>query len=274
MPSRDPRSVEQLVQLDGKVALVTGAAQGFGFACADRLSDAGAAVLLTDRREDRLAAAVERLSAAGREVAGALGAVDEPADVDRLVAEAAGRFGRLDVLVNNAGVFSNVFLERMSYEEFRRIQAVNVDGVFLCSKAAAAQMRSQGEGGAIVNISSIDAIRPSGAGLLHYGASKHAITGITKSLSIELGPDGIRVNAILPGPAMTEGAREFVDAGSPEGIDTDAMWAAYPPLIPLRRLTEPDEVGRTAAFLASDLAAGIHGALVVVDGGLVNVSGV
>jgi 2-deoxy-D-gluconate 3-dehydrogenase len=274
MSSRDPRSVQELLRLDGKVALVTGAAQGFGFACADRLAEAGAAVLLTDLRPERLEGAVERLAAAGRTVAGETGSVADPDDVERLVGAAAERFGHLDVLVNNAGVFSNVYLEKLELEEFRRIQAVNVEGSFLCAKAAAARMRAQGGGGAIVNISSIDAIRPSGAGLLHYGVSKHAITGLTKSLSIELGPDGIRVNAILPGPAMTEGAREFVEAGSPEGIDTEAMWAAYPPLIPLRRLTQPDEIGRVAAFLASDLASGIHGALVVVDGGLVNVSGV
>jgi 2-deoxy-D-gluconate 3-dehydrogenase len=271
---RDPRSIPELVRLDGRVALVTGAAQGFGYACADRLSDAGASVLLTDVRDDRLEVATQRLAAEGRSVASAIGAVNDPGDVERLVADAVEAFGRLDVLVNNAGVFSNMLLESLPLEELRRILSVNVEGVFLCSQAAAAQMRDQGEGGAIVNISSIDAIRPSGAGLLHYGASKHAITGITKSLSIELGPDGIRVNAILPGPSMTEGAKEFVEAGSPAGIDTTAMWAAYPPLIPLRRLTEPDEVGRVAAFLASDLASGVHGALVVVDGGLVNVSGV
>ena len=270
----DRRSISELVRLDGRSALVTGAAQGFGFACADRLADAGASVLLTDVRPDRLEAATQRLAAQGRTVASAIGAVNDPEDAERLVRTAVETFGRLDVLINNAGVFSNLLLDSLTLEEFRRIQSVNVEGVFLCSQAAARRMREQGEGGAIVNISSIDAIRPSGAGLLHYGASKHAITGITKSLSIELGPDGIRVNAILPGPAMTEGAKEFVEAGSPEGIDTTAMWAAYPPLIPLRRLTEPDEVGRVAAFLASDLASGVHGALVVVDGGLVNVSGV
>jgi 2-dehydro-3-deoxy-D-gluconate 5-dehydrogenase len=271
---RDPRSLSELVRLDGKIALVTGAAQGFGFACADRLSDGGASVLLTDVRADRLAAATERLATEGRTVASALGAVNDPADVERLVRTAVETFGRLDVLVNTAGVFSNTLLDGLTLEEFQRIQSVNVEGTFLCSQAAARQMREQRGGGAIVNISSIDALRPSGAGLLHYGASKHAITGITKSLSIELGPDGIRVNAILPGPAMTEGAQEFVEAGSPEGIDTTAMWAAYPPLIPLRRLTEADEIGRVAAVLASDLASGMNGALVVVDGGLVNVSGV
>jgi 2-deoxy-D-gluconate 3-dehydrogenase len=268
------RAISELLRLDGRSALVTGAAQGFGFACADRLADAGASVVLADVRPDRLEAATRRLAGSGRTVVSAVGAVQDEGDVERLVGTAVDTFGRLDILVNNAGVFSNVLLDSLTLEEFRRIQSVNVEGSFLCSQVAARQMRGQGGGGAIVNVSSIDAIRPSGAGLLHYGVSKHAITGLTKSLSIELGPDGIRVNAILPGPSMTEGAKEFVEAGSPEGIDTNAMWAAYPPLIPLRRLTEPDEVGRVAAFLASDLASGIHGALVVVDGGLVNVSGV
>jgi NAD(P)-dependent dehydrogenase (short-subunit alcohol dehydrogenase family) len=268
------RSVAELVRLDGKIAVVTGAAQGLGFACADRLADAGAAVVLCDRRDDRLAAAATRLADAGRAVASVVADVAAPEGAERIVATALERFGRLDILVNNAGVFSNVHVESLGYDEFRRVQAVNVDGLFLCSKAAARQLRAQGDGGSIVNVASIDAIRPSGPGLLHYCASKHAAIGITKSLSLELGPDGIRVNAILPGPAITEGAREFVEAGSPEGIDTTAMWAAYPPLIPLRRLTEPDEVGRVAVFLASDLASNVHGAQIVVDGGLVNVSGV
>jgi NAD(P)-dependent dehydrogenase (short-subunit alcohol dehydrogenase family) len=202
------------------------------------------------------------------------GDVTNAEDVERLVDAPFAEFGRLDVLVCSAGVFTNTYLDQMPYEEFRRIMTVNVDGTWLCAKAAARRLREQGEGGSMVFVSSIDAIRPSGQGLAHYGASKHALTGLTKSLSLELGPDGIRVNAICPGPSMTEGAAEFVAAGSPEGIDTTAMWNAYPPLIPLRRLTEPDEVGRVAVFLAGELASNVHGSLVVVDGGLVNVSGV
>ena len=94
-------------------------------------------------------------------------------------------------------------------------------------------MREQGDGGSIINISSIDAIHPSGSGLSHYGTSKHAIWGLTKSMALELGPDRIRVNAIAPGPSLTEGAVEFVEAGAPEGIDVDAQWAAYEARIPL-----------------------------------------
>src|SRR5437763_6815668 len=145
-----PPALSSLVDLTGRVALVTGAAQGFGFACARRLAEAGAAVVLADRRQDRLAAACERLAGAGRTVAAADGDVSVEADVDRLVATAVSRFGRLDVLVNNAGVFSNFLLEHLAPAEFKRIVDVNVGGVFLCTRAAAARMREQGDGGSIV----------------------------------------------------------------------------------------------------------------------------
>jgi 2-deoxy-D-gluconate 3-dehydrogenase len=262
------RALSALVDLGGKVALVTGAAQGFGYACARRLAEAGAAVVLADRRPDRLEPAGERLAARGFEVATVLGDVAVEKDVAALVATSVQRFGRLDVLVNNAGVFSNFLLESLTLEEFQRIVGVNLGGTFLCTKAAAAQMRDQGQGGSIINISSIDAVHPSGSGLSHYGTSKHAIWGLTKSMALELGPDGIRVNAIAPGPSLTEGAVEFVEAGAPEGIDVSAQWAAYEARIPLGRLAHPDDVGRTAVFLASDLASYVSGAQIVVDGGL------
>ena len=265
-PERVPLAA--LLDLSGKVAVVTGAAQGFGFACARRLAEAGAAVVLADRRPDRLETAREQLTAAGHAVETATGDISVEADVDRLLDTTVGRLGRLDVLVNNAGVFSNFLLEHLEPAEFHRILDVNVGGTFLCIRAAAARMREQGDGGSIVNISSIDAIHPSGSGLSHYGTSKHAIWGLTKTMALELGPDGIRVNAIAPGPSLTEGAVEFVEAGAPEGIDVDAQWAAYAARIPLRRLAHPDDVARTALFLASDLGSYVNGAQIVVDGGL------
>ncbi len=267
--STDPAPpLSSLLDLSGRVALVTGSAQGFGFACARRLAEAGAAVVIADRRADRLVTACERLQAAGAAVATAEGDVSGEEDVDRLVGTAVERFGRLDVLVNNAGVFSNFLLEHMAPAEFNRIIGVNVGGAFLCIRAAAAQMRLQGDGGSIVNVSSIDAIHPSGRGLSHYGTSKHAIWGLTKTMALELGPDGIRVNAVAPGPSLTEGAVEFVQEGAPEGIDIDAQWGAYEARIPLRRLADPDDVARAALFLASDLGAYVNGAQIVVDGGL------
>jgi NAD(P)-dependent dehydrogenase (short-subunit alcohol dehydrogenase family) len=264
----DLPALRSLLDLNGKVALVTGAGQGFGFACASRLAEAGAAVVLADRRADRLDAARGRLAGDGRNVAAVDGDVSREADVARLVGTAVSQFGRLDVLVNNAGVFSNFLLEHLEPAEFRRIVDVNVGGAFLCSRAAAARMREQGDGGSIVNITSIDAVHPSGSGLMHYGTSKHAIWGLTKTMALELGPDRIRVNAVAPGPSLTEGAVEFVDAGAPEGIDVEAQWDAYEARIPLRRLAQPDDVARAALFLASDLGAYVNGAQLVVDGGL------
>jgi 2-deoxy-D-gluconate 3-dehydrogenase len=264
----DLPALSSLLDLTGKVALVTGAGQGFGFACASRLAEAGAAVVLADRRADRLDAARGRLAGAGRNVAAVDGDVSREADVARLVGTAVSHFGRLDVLVNNAGVFSNFLLEHLEPAEFRRIVDVNVGGAFLCSRAAAARMREQGDGGSIVNLTSIDAVHPSGSGLSHYGTSKHAIWGLTKTMALELGPDRIRVNALAPGPSLTEGAVEFVEAGAPEGIDVEAQWAAYEARIPLRRLARPDDVARAALFLASDLGAYVNGAQLVVDGGL------
>jgi 2-dehydro-3-deoxy-D-gluconate 5-dehydrogenase len=257
-----------LLDLTGRAAVVTGAAQGFGFACTRRLAEAGATVVLGDRRTDRLEAATERLASEGWSVAAVEADISVEADVDRLVETAVAEFGRVDILVNNAGVFSNFLLEHMAPAEFNRILDVNVGGAFLCIKTVAAQIRAQGSGGSIVNITSIDAIHPSGSGLSHYGTSKHGIWGLTKTMALELGPDGIRVNAIAPGPSLTEGAVEFVQAGAPEGIDVDAQWDAYEARIPLRRLAHPDDVARAALFLASDLGAYVSGAQLVVDGGL------
>jgi 2-deoxy-D-gluconate 3-dehydrogenase len=263
-----PPSLNDLVDLRGKVGVVTGAAQGFGYACARRLAEAGASVVMADCRRDRLEVARARLNAEGRTVAAAECDVSVEGDATRLMGTAVSRFGRLDVLVNNAGVFSNFLLEHMTPAEFRRIVDVNVGGAFLCTRAAAARMREQGDGGSIVNITSIDAIHPSGSGLSHYGTSKHAIWGLTKTMALELGRDGIRVNAVAPGPSLTEGAVEFVQAGAPEGIDVEAQWGAYAARIPLRRLAHPDDVARATLFLASDLGSYVNGAQLVVDGGL------
>lgn len=262
----DP-TIADLVDLGGRVALVTGAAQGFGFAAAHRLAEAGARVLLTDRRGDAVEAAVGRLATYADRVACAAGDVSSAEDVDGLVAAAVARFGRLDVLVNNAAVYSNVRIEDLPRDRFEGALDVNVTGAFWAARQAARQMIEQGGGGAIVNVTSIDALHPTSKGMSHYTTSKHALWGLTKCLALELGPLGIRANAVAPGPSLTEGAIEYIKAGAPTGIDVEQQWAEAAGRVPMRRWAEPDEIGRAVVFLASDLSAYVNGAQIVVDGG-------
>jgi 2-dehydro-3-deoxy-D-gluconate 5-dehydrogenase len=260
-------SIAELLDLTGRVALVTGAAQGFGFASARRLAEAGASVLLTDRRRDRLEAAAERLSGEGAPVSWAVGDVSFRDEVDELVVAAVERFGRLDILVNNAAAYSNVRLEEMPLDSFEGVLDVNVNGAFWCARQAARQMIEQGDGGVIVNVTSIDALHPTSRGMSHYTTSKHALWGLTKCLALELGPRGIRANAVAPGPSLTEGAIEYIKAGAPEGIDVEKQWAEAAGRVPMRRWADPDEIARAVVFLASDLSAYVNGAQLVVDGG-------
>jgi 2-deoxy-D-gluconate 3-dehydrogenase len=261
------RPLAELLDLNGKVALVTGAAQGFGFASARRLAEAGAAVLLTDRRGDRLEAAAVRLEEHGDRIGWAVGDVSVREEVDALVETAVSQLGRIDVLVNNAAAYSNVRIDEMPLETFAKVLDVNVNGAFWCARQAARRMIEQGDGGAIVNVTSIDALHPTSRGMSHYTTSKHALWGLTKCLALELGPHGIRANAVAPGPSLTEGAIEYIQAGAPQGIDVEAQWAQAAGRVPMRRWADPDEIARVVVFLASDLAAYVSGAQLVVDGG-------
>ncbi|HEY7536892.1 MAG TPA: SDR family oxidoreductase [Gaiellaceae bacterium] len=264
----DAPSLAELIDLGGRVALVTGAAQGFGFASARRLAEAGAAVVLTDRSADRLEAAAGRLAEQhGELVSFAVGDVSVSEEVDALVEAAVARYGRLDVLVNNAATYSNYVIPEMPHDTFAGVLDVNVNGAFWCARQAARQMLQQGDGGSIVNVTSIDALHPTSKGMSHYTTSKHALWGLTKCLALELGPEGIRTNAVAPGPSLTEGAIEYIEAGAPEGIDIQKQWADAALRVPMRRWAEPDEIARVVVFLASDLAAYVNGAQIVVDGG-------
>lgn len=257
-----------LWRLDGRRAIVTGAARGFGAAIARRLAEAGARVAVADRRGDEADAAAARIAAeTGADCCGCRVDVSDEDSVAALFEEVERRWGPVDLLVNNAGVFSNYYAADMPRDEWARILDVNVTGTFLCSRAAARSMPPRGAG-VIVNVASVDALAPSAEGLLHYTTSKHAIAGLTRSLAMELAPAGIRVNAVCPGAAMTEGAIELVTAGAPAGIDLEAQWAGIVDRTPLGRLCEPDEIGRAVVFLASDMAEFVTGVLLPVDGGI------
>ncbi|HUL57210.1 MAG TPA: SDR family oxidoreductase [Usitatibacter sp.] len=247
------------MRLEGKVALVTGAAQGIGLACAQALAAEGASVVLADVNGTAAGKAAEALRAQGRRAAHAACDVSRKADVDRAVAGAVEAFGRLDILVANAGIVHAAEFLDLAEADFDRVIAVNLKGVFLAGQAAARQMVKQGGGGAIINMSSVNAVLAI-PNQVPYVVSKGGINQLTKLMSISLAPHGIRVNGIGPGTILTELARTAV-LGNREAERKILSRT------PLGRMGEPAEIGSVAVFLASDEASYMTGQTLYPDGG-------
>jgi 2-dehydro-3-deoxy-D-gluconate 5-dehydrogenase len=254
-------TLAELVDLSGKTAIVTGGAMGIGCGIVERLHEAGAAVLIADLDLDTGVTVADRLNAARPGSALTVQTdVSRRADVDAMVAAAVDRFGGLDILVNNAGIYPFAPFLEMDAELFDHVLRVNLLSVFLAMQAAARQMIAQGRGGKIINVSSIDAVHPSMAGLAHYDASKHGVWGLTKNVALELAEHGIAVNALAPGAIATPG----VSSG---GVDPD-MLREIEQRIPMDRMGSPDDMGRVALFLASGLSSYLTGSQIVADGGM------
>jgi 2-deoxy-D-gluconate 3-dehydrogenase len=256
-------SIAQLMNLSGKVAIVTGGAMGIGFGIASRLSEAGASVVIADMNFAAAEASAAALLAKGRNASAVETDVSDAAQVERMVETAVARYGGVDILVNNAGIYPQAPAMGMETETFEKILAVNLKGAFLCCKAAAAHMITQGRGGKIINITSIDALHPSSIGLAAYDASKHGLWGFTKNLALELAPHKIWVNAVAPGGISTPGA----GAGKEVSDDVKKMMDAFLTRIPMQRLGESDEIGTVVLFLATGLSSYMTGTQIVVDGG-------
>ncbi len=262
------QAVAELLNLKGKSAIVTGGARGIGFAISGRLAEAGAAVLVADLNAEAVAEAVAAITKTGGKVAGVTADVSQEADVQKLIEAAVKGHGGVDILVNNAGIFPSQLVMNMQKADFEKVIQVNLTGVFLCTKSAAQQMIAQGRGGKIINITSIDALHPSQAGLAHYDASKHGEWGFTKNVAVELAPHKIWVNAIAPGGIVTEGVKAMTaGAKMPAGIDMAKVMESFLAKIPMRRMGEPDEIAKATLFLASDMSSYMTGSQIVVDGG-------
>lgn len=265
----DPEPVTHLLNLSGKVAIVTGGANGIGLGIVYRLAEAGASVVVADLNKEEADKAAEQILAKGWKAKGAVTDVTSEEDVKRLVGEAVSDFGSVDILVNNAGIYPNIPVSQMSLSDFEKVIAVNLKGVFLCTKYSSEQMIKQGRGGKIINITSIDALHPSSVGLAHYDASKHGVWGFTKNVALELAPHKIWVNAIAPGGILTPGVEKLQkDMPVPQGVDMSKMMESFLAKIPMHRLGEPDDIGKVALFLASEMSSYMTGSQIVVDGGV------
>ncbi|MEU6035539.1 glucose 1-dehydrogenase [Actinomadura sp. NPDC047616] len=250
-------------QLDGKVALITGGARGMGKAHVRRFAAEGAKVVFGDVLEEEGAKLAADLADAGRFVHMD---VTSPEDWRSAVDTAVNAFGRLDVLVNNAGIIRHKSIEEMSLDECRRILDVNLVGQWLGIKSVTAAMRAAG-GGSIVNVSSTEGFIGA-AGLAAYSASKFGVRGLTKAAARELGPDGIRVNSIHPGGIITPMSMQD-DVVNATAASADAFMKA----LPLGRLGSTREVTGLLVYLASDESSYCTGSEILVDGGMLTGAG-
>jgi 3-oxoacyl-[acyl-carrier protein] reductase len=241
--------------LTGKTAVITGAAQGLGYAIAETFVSNGASVVLGDVNGDAAATAAAALGVGPRAI-GVSCDVRREDDMDALLVAATATYGRVDVMVNNAGIARDATMRKMTVEDFELVLEVHVKGTWLGTRAAAALMREQGGGGSIVNMSSISG-KVGNAGQTNYSAAKAGIVGLTKAAAKEVGFAGIRVNALQPGIIETD----MTQALSAE------IRAARLADVPLGRFGEPAEVAQVALFLASDMSSYITGVTIEIAGG-------
>ena len=244
------------MMLKNKVAIVTGGTRGIGFAVVKKFIENGAAVSLWGSRQETVDQALEQLKELypDAKISGKYPSLKDTAQVTAMINQVKEEFGAVDILVNNAGISQSTSFYNYQPEEFQKIVDLNVTAVFNCSQAAAKIMKEQG-GGVILNTSSMVSIygQPSGCG---YPASKFAVNGLTISLARELGPKGIRVNAVATGITETDMMKAV-----PKNV-IEPMIAQ----IPLRRLGQPEDIANAFLFLASDMASYVTGEILSVDG--------
>ncbi|MCD5995644.1 SDR family oxidoreductase [Pseudomonas sp. CDFA 602] len=238
-----------------KVVVVTGAGSGIGEATAIRFAEEGAQVVLVGRNHDKLARVAEKLAGEGHFTRAT--DVADLHDVEELFKEVAARFGRLDVLVNNAGIVKSGKITESSVDDWRALMSVDLDGVFYCTRTAMPALIASK--GSIINVSSVSGLGGDW-GMSFYNAAKGAITNFTRALAMDHGADGVRVNAVCPSLTRSELTQDM--------FDDEGLMAKFKERIALGRHAEPEDVGDVIAFLASDDARFITGVNLPVDGGL------
>lgn len=248
------------INMQGRVALVTGASGGIGLAAARRFAEAGASVVLSARRTDVIEQEAKNLRDAGLQATAITADVTDEAQLKALVALTVGAYGRLDYAVNNAGTIAD---RQPTHQVDKKVWdheiAVDLTGVWLSMKHELAQLVKQGEGGAIVNLSSVSGVRGYPQ-IAAYSAAKHGVVGLTRSVAAEYAPQNIRVNALAPGWVETPMTTEFgSDPAVHEAMVNDA---------PLARTAQPEEIAEIIVFLCSDSASFVTGDVIAIDGGM------
>jgi NAD(P)-dependent dehydrogenase (short-subunit alcohol dehydrogenase family) len=256
--------------LQDKIALVTGAGNGIGRAIAIGMANEGASVAAADIDLAAAQRTVEEIASNTRRAMAIEADCGDVASIDAMIARTVAEFGRLDIIVNNAGVTRYSYIMDLTEADWDRIHRVNAKGVFFCLQRAAKEMIAQG-GGRIINIASIAGRGHAGSSNVAYAASKGAVMAMTMMAAHQLGPHNINVNAICPGMTMTElGERNAVGRAAARGITVAELQAEQQAGIPIRRANTPDDIAAMAVFLAGPGARNITGQAYNVDGGLVN----
>ena len=250
------------MRLEGKVALITGGARGMGAAEAKLFSREGAKVVIADILEDEGRQTEAEINETGGDAIFTKLDVSQQSDWDAAIERTVEQFGKLDVIVNNAGIASAYTIEDTTVEHWDQIMDVNAKGVFLGTKAAISQMLSQGGGGSIINISSISGLIGQSRISAAYNASKGAVRIFTKSAAVQYAKDGIRVNSIHPGGTITPLSQQPLP-----GSEHDEEDFVPPPGTPLGRSAMPEEIAYGALYLASDDSSYVTGTELVMDGG-------
>ena len=256
-------TVFELVSLQDKVAVVTGAAQGIGFAIAQRLAQAGARVVIADLSEERAKQSATQIQQKfGIETQGISADVSDTNAIKSLIEQTIQSFGRLDIWINNAGIYN--FIEALSINDadWDKLMSLNLRGSFIACREAAKHMVNASDGGVIINVLSTAALKTSG-NAAHYVASKHGLAGLTKAFAVELGEKRVRVLAVAPTLVDTPGVEKLKQSDSKVKQQLDD----FEKDLPLRRMAVPDDIAKVILFCASKLAAFLTGVVIPVDGG-------